>query len=459
MMDPRDVTSTADAKRIVEERGLGHVKVGLFDVDGVMRGKYMSRDKFFSALDSGFAFCDVVLGWDSNDQLYESPGVAFTGWHTGYPDAQVRVIPASCRSLPFEDDMLLFLCEFSGDAAALCPRNLLARTLDKAQSMGFAAHAAFEYEFFLFDETPASVRAKHYHDLQPITPGFFGYSMLRNSVHAELYRELLELARDMDFPLEGLHTETGPGVLEAAIAVDVADAAADKAALFKTFTKVWAQRRGMMATFMAKWSNDYPGQSGHIHISLRNRDRNTAAFHDPTEQMNMSATQRHFVAGQQRLMPELLLMYAQTVNAYSRMVPGFWAPTHATWGCENRTTALRLIPGSEKSQRVEFRLGSADANPYIALAAALASGLYGIEQELEPLPMVAGNGYQQQHPPELRLSTDIMSAAARLRDSAVAAELFGRAFVDHYATTREWEGREYHRHVSDWEKRRYFEII
>jgi len=458
-MDPRSVKSTADARHIVEERGVDYVKVGLFDIDGVMRGKYMSREKFFSALDHGFGFCDVVLGWDSNDQLYESPGVAYTGWHTGYPDAPVRIIPESCRSLPLEEDMLLFLCEFEDEAATLCPRRLLARVAAKARQMGFDARSAFEYEFFLFDETPDSVRAKGYRDLRPLTPGFFGYSVLRNSTHAELYRELLDLGREMDFALEGLHTETGPGVLEAAIAVDGAQAAADKAALFKTFAKVWAQRRGIMATFMAKWSNDYPGQSGHIHISLRNHADNTSAFFDASEERSMSKLQRHFIAGQQRLMPELLLMYAQTVNAYSRMVPGFWAPTHATWGCENRTTALRLIPGSAKSQRVEFRLGSADANPYIALAAALGSGLYGIENELEPLPMVKGNAYEQEHPPELKLATDIKAAAAKLRASAVAADLFGRAFVDHYATTREWEGSEYQKHISDWEKQRYFEII
>ncbi len=458
-MDPRSVRTASDARRIVEEWGLEHVKVGLFDIDGVMRGKYMSREKFFSALENGFAFCDVVLGWDSNDQLYESPGVEFTGWHTGYPDAPVRVIPESCRSLPFEGDMLLFLCEFEGDAAALCPRRLLGRVLEKADSMGLDAYAAFEYEFFLFNETPDSLRAKNYANLQPFTPGFFGYSMLRNSTHAELYHELLGLCRDMDFPLEGLHTETGPGVLEAAINVDGADAAADKAALFKTFAKVWAQRRDMMATFMAKWSNDYPGQSGHIHISLRNSRDGSAAFYDPSQPMNMSAVQRHFIAGQQRLMPELLVMYAQTVNAYSRMVPGFWAPTDATWGCENRTTALRVIPGSDKSQRVEFRLGSADANPYIALAAALGSGLYGIEHQLEPLPMVSGNAYDQDHPEELALVTDIAAAAAALRRSEAARELFGSPFVEHYATTREWEGREYQRHISDWEKQRYFEII
>ena len=458
-MDPRAVTTVEDAKRIVEERQLTHVKVGLFDIDGVMRGKYMSREKFFSALRGGFAFCDVVLGWDSNDQLYDSPDVKFTGWHTGYPDAPVRVIPESCRGIPFEGDMLLFLCEFTGEAARICPRKLLARVLARADSLGFDTYAAFEYEFFLFKETPESVRAKGYRDLQPITPGFFGYSMLRNSTHSQLYQELLSLAAQMDFPIESLHTETGPGVMEAAIAVDGAQAAADKAALFKTFTKVWAQRREMMATFMAKWSNDYPGQSGHIHMSLRSKHDSSSAFYDASQAMNASKVQRHFIAGQQRLMPELLVMFAQTVNAYSRMVPGFWAPTDATWGCENRTTALRLIPGSEKSQRVEFRLGSADANPYIALAAALGSGLYGIENELEPSAMVTGNAYQQEHAPELKLPGNIMDSADRLEQSAAARELFGDAFVEHYAATRKWEGQEFHKHITDWEMQRYFEII
>jgi glutamine synthetase len=324
--------------------------------------------------------------------------------------------------------------------------------------MGFEVRAAFEYEFFLFNETPDSVHAKGFRELQPITPGFFGYSVLRNSVHAEMYHSLLELAQTMDFPLEGLHTETGPGVLEAAIAVDTADRAADKAALFKTFTKVWAQQREMMATFMAKWSNDYPGQSGHIHISMQHED-GRSAFYDPQGERNMSPLQRQFVAGLQTLMPEFTAMYAQTVNAYSRLVPGFWAPTDATWGTENRTTALRVIPGSESSQRVEFRLGSADANPYIALAAALGAGLLGIEKDMQPAEAVTGNAYEQEHPPELALPGTLDQAAAALRASKAAGELFGRDFVEHYAASRDWECREFRRHVSDWELSRYFEII
>ena len=456
-MKPRDVRTIQDAKQIVEKRGLSHVKVGLFDNDGIMRGKYMSREKFFSSLDNGFAFCDVVLGWDVKDQMYDN--VSYTGWHTGYPDAPVRILPDSCREIPFEDGMLLFIAEFADQAEAVCPRAALRRVISKAVDMGFEAFAAFEYEFFLFDETPESIREKNYTNLKPMTPGWFGYSTIRNSTHAELYHQIIELSETMDFPLEGIHTETGPGVIEAAITVDDAINAADKGALFKTFMKALAQRNGLMATFMAKWSNDYPGQSGHIHISLRHKDGSGSAFFDASKQHNMSDIQRHFVAGQQKLMPQLLCMIAPTINSYSRMIPGFWAPTEATWGVENRTTALRVIPGSEKSQRVEYRLGSADANPYLALAAALAAGLHGIEQQWEPAPQVKGNAYEQKHTEDLALPTTLWEAAQMFKASDVARTLLGDTFVEHFAASREWEEREFRKHITDWEIERYFEII
>jgi len=457
MLKTRDVKTIEDARNIVEERDLHHIKVGIFDIDGLMLGKYMSRKKFFSALDNGFSFCDVVLGWDAKDQLYDN--VTFTGWHTGYPDAQVRLIPNTCRDLVFEDNQLLFMGEFSGNAEALCPRALLRRIVEKASSMGLDALAAFEYEFFLFAETPETVREKGFRNLKPFTPDYFGYSILRNSVHAELYHQILNMASVMDFPIEGLHTETGPGVIEAALEVDKADTAADKAALFKTFMKVLAQRNQLMATFMAKWSSDYPGQSGHIHLSLRHKDSNDSAFYDSTKMANMSDLQRHFLAGQQRLMPEFLAMLAPTVNSYTRLIPGYWAPTDATWGIENRTTSLRVIPGNASSQRIEYRLGSADANPYLALAAALGSGLYGIENQLEPLPETKGNAYSQNHPKELALPSTLWDAAQSLRRSRAAHDLFGEEFVSHYAGSREWEEREFRKHISDWELDRYFEII
>lgn len=456
-MKARQVKTKQDAKKIVEERGLSHVKVGLFDNDGVMRGKYMSREKFLSSLDKGFAFCDVVLGWDVKDQLYDN--ASYTGWHTGYPDAPVRILPDSCRDIPFEENMLLFLVEFAEQAEAVCPRAALRKVIDKAADMGLEAYAALEYEFFLFEETPDSIREKNFTYLKPMTPGWFGYSMIRNSMHAELYEEIMEMSECMDFPIEGLHTETGPGVIEAAIAVDTALNAADKGALFKTFMKVLAQRNRLMATFMAKWSNDYPGQSGHIHISLRHKEGSGSAFYDASKKYNMSDTQRHFVAGQQQLMPQLLCMTSPTINSYSRLIPGFWAPTDATWGVENRTTALRVIPGSDKSQRVEHRLGSADANPYLALAAALGAGLYGIENKLEPESQVKGNAYDQKHPDHLALPRTLWESAQAFKASDAARNLFGDAFVEHFAASREWEEREFRKHITDWELERYFEII
>jgi glutamine synthetase len=455
-MQAREVKSIADAKNIVNERNIRHIKVGVFDIDGVLRGKYISRDKFFSALDKGFGFCDVVLGWDSKDQLYDN--VNFTGWHTGYPDAPVRIIPESCRDIPFEEETLFFLGEFTDDAATICPRGLLQRTIQKANQMGLFPNAGFEYEFFIFDETRESIRQKQYRDLTPLAPDNFGYSVLRNSVDAEIYQQILDLGEAMDFPIEALHEETGPGVLEAAITYDSALNSADKAALFKTFTKITAQRAGLMATFMAKWSPDWPGQSGHIHISLNDAD-GTALFYDANKTDNMSDTMRHFVAGQQQFMPELLAMIAPTINSYTRLVPGFWAPTVATWGVENRTCALRVITGSASAQRVEYRVAAADANPYIILAAALASGLEGVTQKLEPDDKVSGNAYEQHFSAERQLPTTLWEAAQRLKASSMARAYFGDHFVDHYAASREWEEREFRKHITDWEMDRYFEII
>ena len=446
-----------EIKRGLQILGVQHVKVGVFDTDGILRGKYLKLEKFLNALDNGFGFCDVIFGWDSNDQLYDN--AAFTGWHTAYPDAIARIVPESVRAIPFEDNMLFFLAEFTGKAAEICPRNLLKRVLARASDMGFNVSAAVEFEFFMFDETPDTVRAKNYQNLKPITPGFFGYSILRSSVHSEFYHDLMNMCRDMKIPLEGLHTETGPGVLEAAIQYDDALESADRAGLFKTFTKVLAQRRGWMASFMAKWSNKWPGQSGHIHLSLKGKKDGKPVFHDAKKPYNMSDTMRWFLGGQQALMPEILGMVSCTVNSYSRLIPGFWAPTSATWGVENRTTALRVIPGSDKSQRIEYRIAAADINPYIALSAAIGSGLWGIEHKIEPTKPVEGNAYDKTFPEKMGLPSSLFEAAQRLRKSKAARELFGEAFVDHYAATREWEEREFRKAITDWELARYFEII
>lgn len=456
-----DVTGNHDSdalRQLIADRGIDNIKLAVTDCDGVMRGKYVNKRKFESALDKGFGFCDVIFGWDCNDELYQQD--SYTGWKTAFPDAWARIDAASCRALPTEDNRsLLVLADFAdSEAASVCPRALLKRVLARLDKLGMTATAAAEFEFFLFNETPDSIRKKDYRQLQPLTPDNFGYSILRNSSHAELYHQILQMCEAMGTPLEGLHTETGPGVFEAAIEHSEALRAADNAVIFKTFMKVLAQKNQLMATFMAKWSQDYPGQSGHLHISLSNHD-GTSAFHDDSKPDAISDTMRWFIGGQQKLLPELLSMVALTCNSYTRLVPGFWAPTAASWGIDNRTCALRAIPGSAKSQRVEYRIAAADINPYLALAAAIGSGIWGIENQIEPGPAHCGDAYSATFEQALQLPQTLTEAAARLKTSDAARDLFGDGFVDHYAYTREWEEQQQRKAVTDWQLQRYFEII
>jgi glutamine synthetase len=290
----------------------------------------------------------------------------------------------------------------------------------------------------------------------PFTPGMFGYSVMRTGANAEFVHDLMNSLDAFDVELEGFHTETGPGVFEAAIKYDSAVRAADKAALFKTGLKEIASRHGLMVTFMAKWNQNLPGSSGHLHQSLLDLRTETNAFHEASHPLHMSELFQHYVAGQLMTIGDLMPLVAPTINSYKRTVPGTWAPTSATWSVDNRTAALRVIPGSAKSTRCEFRLAGADINPYLAFAACLAGGLHGVESELALGAPVSGNAYEATDNP---LPRTLQDATDRFRHSEVARAAFGDVFVDHFAATRDWEVRAYEKAVTDFELARYFEII
>ena len=461
-MDHRDLAGKprpAQIEALREEfkkSGVRKVKVGGFDIDGILRGKYVSLDKFWGIAEGGLGFCDVIFGWDSGDQLYDNGNV--TGWHSGFPDVKASVDLSTYRRIPWEEGTAAFILDFEiegGKPLVVSPRQVLQRVEAKAKAMGFSLKCASEYEFFLFKETPESVRQKGYANLQHLTPGMFGYSWLRTSENAPLVHAFQDGMMAYDLEIEGFHTETGPGVYEAAIKYDTLARAADKAALFKTVAKEICSRHGVMPCFMAKFQQGLPGSSGHLHQSLWNAN-GESAFYDPRGNRGMSKVMQHYVAGQVALMPAFTALIAPTINSYKRMVKGAWSPTLATWGIENRTTALRVIPGSANSMRVEYRFAAADMNAYIAMAASAAAGLYGIEHELPLPPETTGNGYEAKAealPGTLRLATD---ALAKSRE---ARELLGEAFVDHYVRTRDWECRQFDAAVTKWELERYFEII
>ena len=443
------------------EEGYNKVKVGGFDIDGILRGKYVSMDKFKSAVKSGFGFCDVIFGWDSQDELYEDIGVEVTGWHTGYPDTTGRIDLSTLRNIPWEDGQPFFLVDFEGtDGKPLevSPRQVLQRVVKKAADMGFEAFFSAEFEFWLFQETPASVREKDYKTMEHLTPGMFGYSCLRAGWNNELFTEIFSELEAYGIPIEGLHTETGPGVFEVAITYDEIMRSADKGALFKTAMKEICLRNGLICTFMAKWNETLPGSSGHTHQSLWRDGK--PVFYDNSRPLNMSKTFEHYVAGVLETLPEMTALYAPTVNSYRRLVPGLWAPTKACWAPENRTGSLRTIhTPNPSSSRLELRVPGADINPYLAFAGTLAAGLWGVENEVPLRPQVKGNAYRLPESEAPSLPATLEDATSRFRSSKVAREMLGDVFVDHYCATRDWEVRQQRRAVTDWELRRYFEVI
>jgi glutamine synthetase len=448
-----------ELRREFENKGIRKVKVGGFDVDGVLRGKYISLDKFWSALDKGFGFCDVIFGWDISDQLYDNAKV--TGWDTGYPDALARIDASTFRVLPDAPDTANFLVDFytqDGVAHPACPRNLLKRVRQRAADAGFSTRFSAEFEFWVFQETPQSLHEKGFRDLDPLSPGMFGYSWLRQGQYQVLVDDILDTCAAYDIEIEGIHTETGPGVWEAAIRYDDVLTAADNAALFKTTIKQICSRHDLTATFMAKWNADLPGSSGHLHQSLWDAGGQINLFAAAGSD-SLSETGLHYLGGLVTLAPELTAAYSPFINSYKRYVPGVWAPLNSSWGIENRTCGSRVILGpSDSAARIELRQTAADINPYVAMAACLGSGLYGIANAIEPPPETSGDATEGGDP-AFALPLTLEAAVDKLRRSDAAREVLGEAFVDHYVRTREWECREYNRVVSEWERARYFEAV
>ena len=443
-----------EVRALFEERGIRKVKVGGFDVDGLLRGKIISPDKFWSAIEKGFGFCDVIFGWDIADKLYDN--VTVTGWSSGYPDALAKIDLSTFRVLPYEPDTACFLLDFftaDGKPHPACPRGLLKRIAGRAQSAGYRPLFSAELEFWVFKESPQSLYDKGFANLEPLSPGMFGYSWLREGYYQDWVHDLLDTLTAFDIEIEGFHTETGPGVWEAAIKYDDVVRAADKAALFKTTVKQICQRHGLAVTFMAKWNPDLPGSSGHMHQSLWDGELEKNLF--ASDKGDLSQLGQRYLAGLVDTLPDLTACYSPFINSFSRYVPGVWAPLTASWGVENRTCALRVIGGKGAAARIELRQTAADLNPYISMAAALGSGLRGIEDVLELPPETKGDASAQ----GAALPVTLDAAVARLRASEKARDILGEPFVDHYVRTREWEVREHRRSVGSWQLKRYFESV
>jgi len=449
----------ARIEQLISDHDIETVMIGAVDVDGMWRGKGVAVEYFLDkVLEEGTHICKIMFAWDIADDLL--PDVEFAGWHNGYPDFVIKPDLETFTVLPWEHRTAAVICdlyEFDGTPVALSPRQVLKDVLARAEKHNLAPMIGYELEFLLLAETSATIREKGFRDLVPMQAGSSTYSLVRLALHDEVLGELRREMQKCGIRLEGATTEWGESQFEINLRYTTALKAADQATIYKLGVKSMAARRGLTASFMAKY-DEKVGNSGHIHQSLADTDGRNVMF-DPDADDKLSVTARRYIAGLVASMRELTLFFCPNVNSYKRKVAESFTSTTATWGIDNRTTGLRVLPMSESAARIEHRLSGGDANPYLAIAASVAGGFHGIENELDPGPPVVGNAYALD-PDEVETLPSTLDEAVDATDaSTLARDLFGAAFVDHYIQSRRWELNVAQSVVTDWERARYLENV
>ncbi|KAG1785241.1 glutamine synthetase guanido kinase [Suillus plorans] len=473
---PRAPRSIDDLKQLLHN----DVKVKVA-VDGVLRGKFMSKDKFLGAAASeGFGFCSVIFGWDMHDSVYTRE-LAISNKENGYCDIMASIDLSTFRRIPWENNVPFFLVSFFDPktSAPICadPRGVLRKVVDNAAAHDLECISGVEFEYFNFKETPESVAQKGFTRLQPLTPGMHGYSLLRTQLNQEYFHALFDESLKFGIDIEGHHTETGPGVLETALAYTSAMRIADNAILYKFLAKSVGLKHGVLPSFMAKPWGNLPGCSGHVHVSLKDREgrnafslseadrdhgRANAAFEDTRY---LSQLGEHFLAGVLDGLPDVMPMLVPTINGYKRLVGGeaFWAPNAVTYGYDSRAASIRIIsPPSvpPSATRLEVRVPGADMNPYFALSAIFQLGMRGITKQLKLTtpPISTYQSYPARKEVILLPSSLEDATKAMMKPDSIAREVFGYDFVDHFGATREHEVRLWNAAVTNWEVERYLEL-
>ena len=444
--------------KLIDEHHVRSVKIGGSDLDGVYRGKRVGAQHFLSAAGEGFPQCDVLFGWDIQDEVIGS--LPFSNWETGFGDIVMRPDLTTFAVVPWEEGCASVICDFfteHGDPLPVAPRCLLQRVVGRAKDAGYIANMAAELEVRFFREDQESLRGKNYYNLRALNPGLNCYSIHHASIDEPVIGRVCQMLNAYGIEVEAYNREHGAGMYEINIKYTDALRAADQTMLYKSATKEIAAQMGVTPTFMAKYADDLDGCGGHIHQSLWSLEGSANLFWGAEDEQHLSGVMGQYVAGVLATLPEFMLMYAPNVNSYKRYVARTWAPTNLTWGIDNRTAAVRAIVSRPEAIRIENRVPGADLNPYLAFAATLAGGLHGIEKGLEPPSTVRGSAYKTLE--AARLPNFLPQALEAFRSSELARRWFGDEFCDQYIAFREWEVEKHRRAVTDWERRRYFEMV
>jgi glutamine synthetase len=444
-----DAMLSLDELRAEVESGAVDTVIACFtDMQGRLMGKRLDADFFLAENEAGHPGegCNYLLALEM--EMDPVPGYAIASWERGYGDFGLRPALETLRRIPWHEATVMVQCDVEwhdGTPVAPSPRQVLKAQVEKARALGFDPMFGSELEFFLFRETYPEAHAKHYHDLTPSVPYILDYHILASSFDEPFLRAVRMSMKAAGMIVESSKGEAWAGQHEINFRFQDALRAADDHAVYKTGIKEIAHQRGCSVTFMAKPHHDWVGSSCHIHSSLWRDGEN--AFAGESELF------RHYLAGQIACLGDLAIFVAPVVNSYKRFAAGSWAPTTLAWGYDNRTCGFRVV-GHGSATRPETRIPGADANPYLAFAALLAAGLYGIEEKLELEPAFEGNAYESD---VARFPHALREAIARLESSTVARRVLGDDVIDHYLNYARTEQELFDKTVTGYERERMFE--
>ena len=454
-MGHRDGMLTLDRLRTLVENGtIDTVLVAITDMQGRLQGKRCAAEYFLNeVVPHATEACNYLLAVDV--EMNTVDGYAMSSWERGYGDFVMRPDFDTLRLVPWHDGTAMVLADVEwveGGPVAASPRQVLRRQLDRLAERDLVAYCGTELEFIVFEDSYEQAWKSGYRDLTPGNQYNVDYSMLGTGRLEPLLRDIRNGMSGAGMYVESAKGECNPGQHEIAFRYDTALTTCDNHSIYKTGAKEIAARHGKSLTFMAKY-NEREGNSCHIHISLRGTDGSTVLAGDGEH--GFSKLMTHFLAGQQAALRELTYFFAPNINSYKRFAAGSFAPTTVAWGIDNRTCALRVV-GHGESLRVENRVPGGDVNPYLAVAALVAAGLHGIENELPLEPGFTGNAYGVDKP---QVPSTLRDAADLLAESKLARAAFGDEVVEHYLNNARVELAAYDAAVTDWERIRGFERL
>jgi glutamine synthetase len=426
------------------------------DQQGRLAGKRYTARTFLSQAREGWEGCDYLLGCDiENEPL---PGYSSFSWERGYGDFMVRPDLDTLVLIPWLDRTVMVLGDVEGKdhgPLPVAPRQILQAQVRRAEKMGLTIRIASELEFYVFNDSYEQAGARRYHDLDTSGKYIQDYHILQTTKEEKLMQPLRRYFDALGFEVENSKGEWGPGQEELNLGHEEPVEMADRHSIFKHGVKEVAALMGMSVTFMAKWNTNLAGSSCHLHSSLWDKKTGDPLGWDPKGPAHMSARLGAWVSGQLELGRELSVFYAPYVNSYRRYQAGTFAPTRLVAGVDNRTCGIRILGHSAKAIRVENRCPGADANPYLAFAATIAAGLYGIEQGLKFEGLYTGNAYAD--PAVREVPKTLYEAVELLTGSKAARAAFGDVVVDHYVNTARQEQAVFDRRVTDLDLQRNFE--